>query len=222
MSDLETPEQEIEEVEAPEAAVEAPESAESAEEDAPQTDVDPLVAAEVSEYKPNFEYKANGERKEMDEFWRGVIKDKESEDKVRSILTAADAFESYKASIAPQLEHYKQLEAEYSAPIEALQRVAQLYNAGEHKQALQELGYSNEMLLQQMDDQTLFNESRKRLEFKNLPEEQKEVIEYLFFKGYTQQEVSDELEIPLGTVKTRSRTALKSLKEIFTLIITWI
>lgn len=161
-------------IETPEVEVDAPEveSSEVEAEEAPQVDVDaePLAAAE---YKPNFEYKANGERKEMDEFWRGVIKDKESEDKVRSILTAADAFESYKASVAPQLDHYKQLEAEYSAPIEALQRVAQLYNAGEHKQALQELGYSNEMLLQQMDDQTLFNESRKRLEFKNLPEEQK-------------------------------------------------
>ena len=55
-----------------------------------------------------------------------------------------------------------------------------------------------------------------------LPTEQQEIIEYLYFKGYTQQEVSDELELPLGTVKTRSRSALKALREIFTILVTWI
>ena len=41
-----------------------------------------------------------------------------------------------------------------------------------------------------------------------------QIIELLFFRGYTQQEASDELEIPLGTVKTHNcindlRTYLK-------------
>lgn len=58
---------------------------------------------------------------------------------------------------------------------------------------------------------------------KKLPEEQQLIIEYLYFKGYTQQEVSDELNIPLGTVKTRARNALKELQNYFTiLIILWI
>lgn len=54
-----------------------------------------------------------------------------------------------------------------------------------------------------------------------LPDEQVEMIEYLYFKGYTQQETSDELNIPLGTVKTRSRTAIASLREIFKLFVLW-
>jgi RNA polymerase sigma-70 factor (ECF subfamily) len=32
-----------------------------------------------------------------------------------------------------------------------------------------------------------------------------QIIDLLFFKGYTQQEASEELEIPLGTVKTQSK-----------------
>ena len=40
------------------------------------------------------------------------------------------------------------------------------------------------------------------------------VVEYLYFKGYTQQELSDELSIPLGTVKTRARNALIELRKI--------
>lgn len=56
-----------------------------------------------------------------------------------------------------------------------------------------------------------------------LPEEQQLIIDFLYFKGYTQQEVSDELGIPLGTVKTRARNAIMELQNYFTiLIILWI
>ncbi|MES2798963.1 MAG: RNA polymerase sigma factor [Bacteroidota bacterium] len=56
-----------------------------------------------------------------------------------------------------------------------------------------------------------------------LPVEQQEIIEYLYFRGYTQQELADELNIPLGTVKTRSRAALKILRDLFVLLIaSWI
>jgi RNA polymerase sigma-70 factor (ECF subfamily) len=36
----------------------------------------------------------------------------------------------------------------------------------------------------------------------------------LFFKGYTQTEASEALEIPLGTVKSRNRNCLKKLREV--------
>ena len=39
------------------------------------------------------------------------------------------------------------------------------------------------------------------------------VLEYAYLKGYTQQEISDSLEIPLGTVKTRLRAAIGLLRE---------
>jgi RNA polymerase sigma factor (sigma-70 family) len=45
--------------------------------------------------------------------------------------------------------------------------------------------------------------------------EYKELIDKLYFEGYTQEEVSKELNIPLGTVKTRIRAAIKQLREIF-------
>jgi RNA polymerase sigma-70 factor (ECF subfamily) len=55
-----------------------------------------------------------------------------------------------------------------------------------------------------------------------LDEEYKIIIDYLYFGGYTQQEVSDELDIPLGTVKKRARTAMKKLRKILTNFIFWI
>ena len=41
------------------------------------------------------------------------------------------------------------------------------------------------------------------------------VIDLVYFKGYTQQETSEHLEIPLGTVKTRIRKAMQILRQIY-------
>lgn len=48
--------------------------------------------------------------------------------------------------------------------------------------------------------------------FDDLPIKQKAVIEAIYIDGKSQQEVADELEIPLGTVKSRTRLALQRLK----------
>lgn len=42
----------------------------------------------------------------------------------------------------------------------------------------------------------------------------KKVIHLLFFKGYTQKETAEELDIPLGTVKTRNRICIHKLREV--------
>ncbi len=55
-----------------------------------------------------------------------------------------------------------------------------------------------------------------------LDEDHKLIIEYLYFGGYTQKEISDELGIPLGTVKTRARNGLKKLRKMMTNFIFWI
>ncbi len=38
------------------------------------------------------------------------------------------------------------------------------------------------------------------------------LINLLFFEGFTQQEASDELQIPLGTVKTQNRNCINDLR----------
>jgi len=46
-----------------------------------------------------------------------------------------------------------------------------------------------------------------------LEENNRIVLEYAYLKGYTQQEISDSLQIPLGTVKTRLRKAISILRD---------
>lgn len=47
-----------------------------------------------------------------------------------------------------------------------------------------------------------------------LKEEYRKIIDLAYFKGYTQEEIAEELNIPIGTVKTRSRSALLQLKSL--------
>jgi RNA polymerase sigma-70 factor (ECF subfamily) len=46
----------------------------------------------------------------------------------------------------------------------------------------------------------------------SLQEDQRLVVEYLYLKGYTQSELAEEHQIPLGTVKTRLRMAMTELR----------
>jgi RNA polymerase sigma-70 factor (ECF subfamily) len=48
----------------------------------------------------------------------------------------------------------------------------------------------------------------------NLPEAQRIALELAFFRGLTHVEVAETLSIPLGTAKTRIRTALLKLRDI--------
>lgn len=48
---------------------------------------------------------------------------------------------------------------------------------------------------------------------KQLDENQILLIQKVYFEGYTQAELAEEMEIPLGTIKTRIRKAIKVLRE---------
>lgn len=48
-----------------------------------------------------------------------------------------------------------------------------------------------------------------------LPTEQREAVELAYFEGMTQSEIAARTGSPLGTVKSRVRTAMQSLKQVF-------
>lgn len=75
-------------------------------------------------------------------------------------------------------------------------------------------------------DQTVYNSEKWSCEQKpdhiglkqevvKLEEKYREIIELIYFQGYTQQEVTDHLNIPLGTVKSRVRIGLRELRKLF-------
>ena len=52
-----------------------------------------------------------------------------------------------------------------------------------------------------------------RKQLVNLKPEQRSIIDLAYFSGYTQDEISKEMGIPLGTVKTRMRSAIIELRK---------
>lgn len=49
----------------------------------------------------------------------------------------------------------------------------------------------------------------------DLKPEYREIIDLIYFKGFTQNDAAEHLQIPLGTLKTRCRAALTDLRKIF-------
>lgn len=66
------------------------------------------------------------------------------------------------------------------------------------------------------EDSASINERQKlvRAALSQLKPDQRELIEIAFFAGQTHQEISDKLNLPLGTVKTRIRTGMLKLREL--------
>ena len=49
----------------------------------------------------------------------------------------------------------------------------------------------------------------------SLPQPQREAVELAYFEGLTHSEIAERTGEPLGTVKTRLRSALETLKRAF-------
>jgi RNA polymerase sigma factor (sigma-70 family) len=54
---------------------------------------------------------------------------------------------------------------------------------------------------------------RTRESLKTLPAEQREVVLLAYYGGYTQREIAELTGLPLGTVKSRTLTALRRLRQ---------
>lgn len=63
-------------------------------------------------------------------------------------------------------------------------------------------------------DEAFLGDRRRevRAALKTLPPEQQKVLEMAYFAGMTQVQIAEEMQIPIGTVKTRTLAAMKKLR----------
>jgi len=90
-------------------------------------------------------------------------------------------------------------------------RSKQFQNASKNQNIEDTVNYINQRENSEQRTDTI---GLKKL-LETLPANQKEVIQLVYLKGYTQEETAKELNIPLGTVKTRVRMAISALRIIF-------
>jgi RNA polymerase sigma-70 factor (ECF subfamily) len=90
---------------------------------------------------------------------------------------------------------------------------------------LKSKGFQNQLKNQSLPDfvydsaeLSTTNDSSDYIGFANVLEsletDKKELIDLAYYQGYTQNEISEKLKIPLGTVKTKMRNALMKLKDL--------
>ena len=76
-----------------------------------------------------------------------------------------------------------------------------------------------ETSLERAEETAQYQPSINTIDLRGLVEklkpERKLLVDLVYFQGYTQEEAAEKLSIPLGTVKSRIRTALQDLKLYF-------
>jgi len=94
-----------------------------------------------------------------------------------------------------------------------------LRSRGRHQRKLSALGDAGEVdvnphAVQNPENYAEVNEIRDQVEeeLKDFPELQQRCLEMTLFDGLTQQEIADELKIPLGSVKTWIRRGMLKIK----------
>jgi RNA polymerase sigma-70 factor (ECF subfamily) len=95
--------------------------------------------------------------------------------------------------------------------LRSLQRRAVL-----HKVPLEDVEYDEQMATPDAWDEAWLAVQRSQIReaLMSLPKEQRMVIELAYFQGWTQAEIAEGCQIPLGTVKGRIRSGLLHLKHI--------
>lgn len=66
------------------------------------------------------------------------------------------------------------------------------------------------------------NANMVRILIEALPEEQRQIIYKVYFEGKTHSEISADLDLPLGTIKSRLRLAMKKLDNLAKEQMTWL
>lgn len=87
----------------------------------------------------------------------------------------------------------------------------------QERNSLQNQDIENSVYIIDQQYQTDFNTDgiglKKMVEA--LPKDQLEILQKMYFEGYTQSEIAKDFEIPLGTVKTKARQAILKLRGVF-------
>lgn len=119
-------------------------------------------------YTPNYKYKAALQEKEVDEFWRSLIKDADSEKKVKDFLSKLDGFDFVKQSRDKLEQQHQSLSQDYQAQTEVVQRVEGAIERKDLTSAFRQLG---------LKDEAIFKWTQERLQMMEMPPEQRKAFE---------------------------------------------
>jgi hypothetical protein len=132
----------------PPAAVEAPASPQVAAPQASPQAPDQMAATEPAPYSPNFKFKVMEEEKEFDEWLRPVVKDAETEKRVRELYEKAYGLDHVKAERQKIRDELKSVKTEYDSVNSALSQLSEYVNKDDLHSFFRDLGIPEQKVLQ--------------------------------------------------------------------------
>jgi len=124
--------------------------------------------AEAEAYKANYKYKAALQEKEIEEFWRPLIKDADSEKRIKEALTKLDGFDAVKESRESVLQQYDSLHNDYQEQSQLVSRVTSAVERKDLSSVFRQLGVSS---------QDIFNWTHQQLQVMELPPDQRQALQ---------------------------------------------
>jgi hypothetical protein len=119
-------------------------------------------------FQPTFKFKAFGKEHELDDFWKPLVKDQESEKKVKELFTRAYAFDDLKTRFEGTQNEHAEVYKEYTALDRDVRKVTSFLNRGDLDNFFKSVG---------LDDDKIYNWVEQKIQRQNLPPEQRQALE---------------------------------------------
>lgn len=144
----------------------------------------PVAAAAPPAYVPNFKYKAAGQEKEVDALFHSIIKDAESEAKVKDIFSKIDAFDFMKSKSANIEKEFGSLLGDYDSMAGTVDKFNKAVQANDLTSAFRTAGITKEQV---------FRWTQQQLKIMEMQPEQRQ--QYEEFEQTRQQKTDLEEQI---------------------------
>lgn len=144
-------------------------------------------------YVPNYKYKAASQEKELDPFFHSLIKDADSEKKVKDLFTKVDAFDFVNGKKGAAEQAFQSLASDYETVSNTVTKFNNSVKQGDLSSAFRLAGISKEQI---------FQWTQKQLQLMDMPPEQR--AQYDQFENTKQQKT--DLEEQVSQLKTQYQT----------------
>ena len=135
-------------------------------------------------YIPNFKYKAALQEKELDPFFHSLVKDADSEKKVKDLFTKVDAFDFVKGRKEQIEQQHGQLQGDFEFLNQTVNNVIKARDSGDLKSVFRQLNITKE---------SLFKYVQQELQVMEMPPEQQQ--QYAQFEQAQMQKMNLEQQV---------------------------
>jgi len=142
------------------------------------------VIIPASAYKADFKYKAALQEKEVEEFWRPLMKDAGSEKRVKEALTKLDGFDAVKESRESVVQQYESLNSDYQEQTQLVNRVTGAVQRKDLSSAFRQLGVT---------EQDVYNWTHQQLQMMELPPDQRQALQAAEEQRHQQFETEEKM-----------------------------